>query len=160
MRQALVLTLALMAVVALGCGDGSGLAGTYTLDKGKMKELMQKSQGGTEMESALEGVPAEAREAMGGMMDQMVQALENMEVELVVSADGTFTGTSSMMGQKDTSTGTWTKSGDIVTFVTKHEDGQGSDEPDSMRARYKDGTLTLIPDEGEQMPFEMVLHKK
>jgi hypothetical protein len=166
MRQTLLLTLVVTSALLVGCGNdsgggaagvisGSGVAGTYVLDAEDMLEKMQKMM----MEQMGDMVKQMPPEQLEEMKKEMAKNAQSMNVEMSVKADNTWTGTAKMGGdKKETSSGTWSKSGDTITFTLTHEDGKEKDEPESIKGVLVDGGIKLKPE--KDMPFDIVLRRK
>lgn len=154
MKRSTVLT-AVLAVLLLGvatlpgCGrsDTAKHAGTWDLDIQVVKDAMAA-------EIAAIDDPEE-REAMEfGMAMIGSGMLDAMEMRLTLNADGTASSTTSMMGESDTVEGTWSAEGDRLT-IEMAQDGKS----DAVSAVVEGDTLELIPPDGEEMPFRMILKR-
>jgi|GEM_PF-4075398 len=150
------LTIAMLGVVLLGagllqaCGKSPelGHAGTWELDIQVVKDAMMAEIG--EIED-----PAERQAMEFGMAMLGSGMLDAMNMTLTLNPDGTASSTTSMMGESDTVHGTWSARGDHLT-IEMTQDG----ESDSISAVVEGDTLELIPPEGEDMPFRMIMRKR
>jgi hypothetical protein len=121
--------LALTMLASCGAGEPAG-TGVYELDAKAMEAQM------------LEGAP----EAAKPMIKKMA---EGMKGTMTLKADGSAEMSMMMpnpMGgeaKEDKTTGTWKLEGDKMTIVAK-EDGKD----DARTLTYKDGTLTLVEQQG------------
>ena len=157
MRQALVLTLALVAIAVAGCGGdsaGSGVAGTYTLDADDFMATMEKMML-EQMGPMLAQLPPEQLEKM---KKEMKENAGNAKADLVVSDDGTYTMTAVMQGETDINAGTWKKEGDLITFLQTTENGKPKEDAKPITVTQKDGALSFKPD--PDAPFEITMNRK
>ncbi|MFI4854282.1 MAG: hypothetical protein ACIAQF_04790 [Phycisphaerales bacterium JB065] len=129
-----------------GCGSSSAKAvGTYELDKEAMKAAVQAEVDQTE----------DPMEKMGKSM--MLGMLDSLSMTFELKADGTFDGTSTMMGETDTVKGNWSLKGSTITFKMSETD---PGDPEEMTGTLSGGTITLIPPDDEDAPFNLIFHKK
>ena len=128
-RNILGVLLSFVLVTVVGCGGGSSFEGEWSIDKAAMKEIMVAG-----MEKETQGQSEEAKKMM---MDMVTPMVENMQMDLVLNNDGTFTVTSVMMGQTDTVTGKWTESGGTISML---EDGNADKK---ATAKIEDGKLMV-----------------
>lgn len=146
-----VLTALLLGAATLqGCGkpDTASHAGTWDLDIEVVKEAMAAEIAAIE--------DPEERQAMEFGMEMIgAGMLDAMEMTLTLNADGTASSTTSMMGETETVGGTWSAEGNHLT-IEMVQDG----ESDAVAALVEGDTLELIPPEGEDMPFRMILHRR
>ncbi len=133
-RNILGVLLSFVLVTLVGCGGGSSFEGEWSIDKAAMKEIMVAS-----MEKEAEGQPEEAKKFMLDMANTMV---ENMQMDLSLKSDGTFTVTSVMMDQTDTVKGKWTESGGTISML---EDGN----PDKKATAKIEGGKLMVSFQGE-----------
>jgi hypothetical protein len=152
----LLLPLAVLAALLLGaatlqgCGqpEVSRHAGTWDLDTQVVKDAMLAEIASIENE--------EERQAMElGMAMMGAELIDAMNMTLVLSPDGTASSTTSIMGESETVYGSWSASGDMLT-IQMEQDGQS----EAVAARVSGDTLELLPPEGEEMPFRMVMRKR
>jgi hypothetical protein len=152
----LLLPLAVLAALLLGaatlqgCGqpEVSRHAGTWDLDTQVVKDAMLAEIASIENE--------EERQAMElGMAMMGAELIDAMNMTLVLSPDGTASSTTSIMGESETVYGSWSASGDMLT-IEMEQDGQS----EAVAARVSGDTLELLPPEGEEMPFRMVMRKR
>jgi len=147
-----VLAAAVLAVAPLqGCGKPaptSAHAGTWELDIQVVKDAM--------LAEIAEIDDPEEREAMEfGMAMIGSGMLDAMEMTLKLNADGTASSTTSMMGESETVSGTWSARGNQLT-IEMAQDG----ESEAVSAVVEGDTLELIPPEGEDMPFRMIMRRR
>lgn len=114
-RTTLALILSALTLLLVGCG-GSSFEGDWTIDSKELEKIILAS-----VEKDSEGETEETKKMMLEMAGSMAEAIK---VNLSLKADGTFTATSGMMDQTETTTGTWTESGGTITMV---EDADASD---------------------------------
>ena len=138
-----LIALLLLVVVQSGCSGEADISGTYDLDKAAVKAAME-----AEMKAKGEDKDPMAAFAMG--------MIESMNVSMTLNADGTASMQMSMMGEAQTASGTWTRSGKSIT-VTMAEPGE---TPTPANGTIDGDTITLKPPEGQDMPFDMVFKKK
>jgi hypothetical protein len=134
-----------------GCGQeaaSSSHAGVWELDIQVVKDAMM-----AEIEAMEDSAEREAMELGMAMIGSGM--LDTMSMVLVLNPDGTASSTSTMMGESDTVHGTWSAKGDLLT-IEMTEGG----ESDSVSALVDDDTLELLPPEGEEMPFRMIMRKR
>ena len=150
-------SLAVLAAVALaaaslaGCGKSpdAKYAGTWELDKEVIMEAMMA-------EIAAVEDPAERQMMEMGMAMMGASMLDTMSMTLTLNADGTVTSTTHMMGESDTVHGRWSSRGRTVTIEVT-QDG----ETESITAEFDgDAALEVIPPEGEDVPFRMVMRRQ
>ena len=154
MKRLTVLTAVLAALLLVtgslpGCArpDTAKYAGTWDLDIQVVKDAMAA-------EIAAIDDPEE-REAMEfGMAMIGSGMLDAMAMRLTLNADGTASSTTSMMGESDTVEGTWTADGNRLT-IEMVQDG----ESDAVSAVVEGDTLELLPPDGEEMPFRMIMKR-
>jgi hypothetical protein len=146
-----VLAALLFSAAALqGCGqpEVSRHAGTWDLDTQVVKDAMLAEIASIENE--------EERQAMEmGMAMMGAELIDAMNMTLVLAPDGTASSTTSIMGESETVYGSWSASGDMLT-IQMEQDGQS----EAVAARVSGDTLELLPPEGEEMPFRMVMRKR
>jgi hypothetical protein len=151
LAMAMLLSIFLIAAPIQGCGQQatpSAHAGTWELDIQVVKDAM--------MAEIAEMEDSEEREAMElGMAMIGAGMLDTMSMVLRLNPDGTASSTSTMMGESDTVHGSWSAEGDRLT-IQMTQDG----ESDSVSAVVEDDTLELLPPEGEEMPFRMIMRKR
>lgn len=147
--MAVLTTLLLWAATLQGCGkpETASHAGTWDLDIQVVKDAMAA-------EIAAIDDPEE-REAMEfGMAMIGSGMLDAMEMRLTLNADGTASSTTSMMGESDTVEGTWSAAGNHLT-IEMVQNGKS----DAVSAVVEGDTLELIPPDGEEMPFRMIMKR-
>lgn len=146
-----VLTALLLGAATLqGCGkrDTAGHAGTWDLDIEVVKDAMAAEIAAIE--------DPEERQAMEFGMEMIgAGMLDAMQMTLTLNVDGTASSTTSMMGETETVDGTWSAQGNRLT-IEMVQDG----ESESVAALVEGDTLELIPPEGEDMPFRMIMHRR
>lgn len=144
-----VLLLAMLCLAALsGCGQTmADVAGVYELDKEAIKAAAKAEmdkQSGDEQGMA----------ALGSAM--VLGMIEQMTMTLTLNADGTASMLMRGMGDEDTSTGTWSLEG---TTISISMDARGGG-PDDASGTVDGDTITFIPPDDEDMPFNLVFKKK
>jgi hypothetical protein len=141
-----MLSLSLLA----GCGKSQEArhAGTWELDKEVVKEAMLA-------EIAAVEDPAQREIMELGMAMIGVGMLEAMDMTLTLHADGTAESTTVIMGEIETVRGQWSARGNELR-IEMNEDGQ----TDGVEARVDGDVLELLPSEGEDMPFRMVMRRR
>ena len=88
---------------------------------------------------------------IAGMPEEMAKMMEAMKPGvLTLKADGTWSVEMSMMGQTDTSSGTWKMEGGDIVMTATDENGEPRKEPDTKRGPYKDGAFSITMEEGGQ----------
>lgn len=133
-----------------GCGQSaeSKHAGTYELDKAVIMKDMEATI------AAIED-PAERQGMEMGMAMMGSGMLDSMQMSITLNPDGSASSTSTMMGETETVTGTWSAHGDQV-MIEMEQDGQ----TEAVSAKISGDMLELIPPEDEDIPFRMVLKKQ
>ncbi len=125
-----------------------GPVGTWQLDNQVVKDAMMADIAAIE--------DPEERQAMElGMAMLGAGMIDEMSMILSLNADGTASSTTSMMGDSETVHGSWTASGNMLT-IEMEQDGQS----DAVAARVDGDTLELIPPEGEELPFRMIMRRR
>jgi hypothetical protein len=141
-------TLAVVALLAglVACGGkGGGVAGTYVVDRAQLKKDFR--------EQILQNVPAENRKEAEAMFDeQMDKQLDQMNVQVTLKSDGTYTAEMSGPNNKESDSGTWKLDGKTLTFTSTDKDSNKT-----KTATYEDGKIHLTD---ESVPFPMLLVKK
>lgn len=133
-----------------GCGQApeEAHAGTWELDIQVVKDAMAAEIAAIE--------DPEERQAMEfGMAMIGSGMLDEMEMTLTLKADGTASSTTSMMGESETVYGTWSARGKDLTIEMVQDN-----ESDAVAAVVEGDTLELIPPEGEEMPFRMIMRRR
>ena len=115
MKRILGLTpvLSAMLLIFLNCGGSPSVTGKWSLDSAGMKEavLGEKTAGLSEAERK----EMESNPMFKGMLDMFDKIKVNMELE----ADGTCSGTTTMMNKTESTSGTWKMEGDILSVTMK-----------------------------------------
>ena len=134
-----------------GCGkaEESRHAGTYELDKAVIMESIAGEIAAIENPEEREAMEMGLAMVGSGMLDMM-------RLTVTLTADGTASSTTSMMGESETVSGTWVARGDAVTITMIEADG-GSEPVNGM---ITGDTLELFPPEDEALPFRMVLRRQ
>lgn len=153
-----VLVVSLLALIA-AVPAVAGIPGQYTLDKSDLKErvmaLMQeemaKQHGGE--------VPDAMLQQFKPMIEtQAAQQAEQIQLDLEVRSDGSFTVTFASGGEPTTETGTWAADGDTITFTLPPEEGANDPASRTKMAVYQDDNIVMKA--SEDTPFDMVLKPK
>lgn len=150
MKKILTTILTALALTFLaGCSAGEPAGtGVYELDKTSLEAEMMKA-----MPEAMR-----SNEQAKNMMKKMVEQMQGtMTLKADGSAEMSMTMPNPMGGEAkaDKTTGTWKLEGDKMTIGAKDEDGK----EDVRDLTYKDGTLTLIEEQGGQK-MTMTFRKK
>jgi hypothetical protein len=133
----------LCLLLATGCeSEMESAAGTYAMDKEGVKESV-KAKGESDGASSQE-------------IDMALAMIDGMTMQLTLNADGTASTSTSMMGQSQSTSGTWTISGGDVTVSMKDEDGQSQ----SITGKLEGESLEMDPPPGSDMPFKLVFRKQ
>lgn len=136
------------AVQAPASAARVGPVGTWQLDNQVVKDAMMADIAAIE--------DPEERQAMElGMAMMGAGMIDEMSMVLALNADGSASSTTSMMGESETVHGSWTASGAMLT-IEMAQDGQS----DAVAARIDGDTLELIPPEGEELPFRMIMRRR
>lgn len=147
--------MAVLAATLLGAGMLSGCgksptdthAGTWELDIQVVKDAMAAEIAAIEDPDEREAMEFGMAMIGSGMLDEM-------EMVLTLNADGTASSTTSMMGQSETVAGTWSARGDRLT-IEMAQNGKS----EAVAAVVEGDTLELIPPDGEEMPFRMIMKR-
>ncbi len=125
-------------------GGGGGPEGKYNIDRDHLEKAA--------MEQAKKEMP-EGMEMPPEMMTMMKQMLAKFTIEVDVQSGGNWVVKGNAGdGDKLDETGTWTISGDQITFTTTKKDGK--EHKSSKTGTYKNGVIMLKPDaEGPEMRF-------
>jgi hypothetical protein len=145
----LVLGLLSLALLA-GCGKSQDArhVGAWELDKEIVKEAMLA-------EIAAVEDPAQREVMEMGMAMIGAAMLDAMDMTLTLNADGTAVSTTVIMGETETVRGRWSARGDTVRIEMT---GEGQTE--GVEVRVDGDVLELLPPEGEDMPFRMVMRRR
>ncbi len=65
-----------------------------------------------------------------------------MEGQIILDSGGTFTSTTTVMGVENTTKGTWSLDGEMLSIETTHEGGRSLDTPRKATATLTDGKIT------------------
>lgn len=146
-RVATALMLSLLTLVLVGCG-GSSFEGDWSVDNAALKAEMLAT-----MEKEAEGETDEMKKMMQEMATGMADAIK---MNLSLKADKTFVVTTEVMGQTDTTTGTWSAEGGTLTMTEEN------DATMQVTGTLEDGKLMLsFPSEtGGPERLPMVRAKK
>jgi hypothetical protein len=148
--MAMLAAVLLLAGGLQACGKSPTMthAGTWELDIQVVKDAM-------EAEIARIEDPEERQAMELGMAMIGAGMLDAMNMTLVLNPDGTASSTTSLLDESQTVHGTWSQDGDNLT-IRMTEDEQ----TDSVSAVVTGDTLELLPPEGEDMPFRMIMRKR
>lgn len=165
MKQILRFSIAAATALTLtACGGGEGgtsdsgtsssapkvtaadFTGNWQLDKESMRDIMLAA-----MESELP--PEATEEQKQAMRDMAAPMIENMRINLSINEDKTFSVDTQMMGQPDTTTGTWTLENGVLT-MTDSEEGEGSGP---AFGKLEDGKLVIDFPNEEGGPEQLVM---
>jgi hypothetical protein len=148
--MAMLAAVMLLAGGLQACGKSQTMthAGTWELDIQVVKDAM-------EAEIAQIEDPEERQAMELGMAMIGAGMLDAMSMTLVLNPDGTASSTTSLMDESQTVQGTWSQDGDsLIILMTEGE------QSDSVSAVVDGDTLELLPPEGEEMPFRMIMRKR
>ena len=148
--MAMLAAVMLLAGGLQACGKSPTMthAGTWELDIQVVKDAM-------EAEIARIEDPEERQAMELGMAMIGAGMLDAMNMTLVLNPDGTASSTTRLMDESQTVHGTWSQDGDSLTIrMTEGE------QTDSVSAVVTGDTLELLPPEGEDMPFRMIMRKR
>ena len=149
-RMAMLALCMLSLSLPAGCGKSQEArhAGTWELDKEIVKEAMLA-------EIAAVEDPAQREVMELGMAMMGAAMLDSMDMTLTLNADGTAESTTVIMGETETVRGRWSASGNNLR-IEMTEEGQ----TDGIEARVDGDVLELLPPEGEDMPFPLVMRRR
>lgn len=140
----------------IGCGNSDPVLGNWEIDtkamESQFEELNKDSEAGASSDSPddFDDLMGNMGDAMGDMLEkQMQEAILQMQIDLVVNADGTFVVTTGWDDNHEVTNGSWTRSGSSYAF--------NSDEGDSATATLDGDTLVLDSDDE---PFNLHLKRK
>jgi hypothetical protein len=148
--MAMLAAVMLLAGGLQACGKSQTMthAGTWELDIQVVKDAM-------EAEIAQIEDPEERQAMELGMAMIGAGMLDAMSMTLVLNPDGTASSTTSLLDESQTVHGTWSQDGDsLIILMTEGE------QSDSVSAVVDGDTLELLPPEGEEMPFRMIMRKR
>lgn len=117
-------------------------AGTWELDRDAIREAMQLE---------IDQIEDPMEKAGAAMMMGMIDA---MSMVIVLRPDGTCTGTMTMMGETDESTGTWAVSGNVITISMLNDDGEMEEMSGPL-----EGDMFELVDSAEESPMRMVFRR-
>jgi len=154
-RLTLCVSILFVSILALsvgalpGCGSSetesatSSAAGSWELDREVIRAAMQLE---------IDQIEDPMEKAGAGMMLSM---LENLSMTIDLNPDGTCTGTMTMMGDTDESTGTWTLNDGVITITMVNADG----EPEAMTGTLR-GDRFELHDIDENSSMKMVFRRR
>lgn len=148
--MAMLVAAMLLAGGLQACGKSPAMkhAGTWELDIQVVKDAMEAEIAGIE--------DPDERQAMElGMAMIGAGMLDAMNMTLVLKADGTASSTTRLMDESQTVHGTWSQDGDSLTIRMTDDE-----QSDTVSAVVDGDTLELLPPEGEDMPFRMIMRKR
>jgi hypothetical protein len=123
------LTLTFALLLATGCNSGKVTdAGRYLADRQQFGTMIADKM----IETGK--APAEAR-------PMLIEKLKSCDFDLRLAADGTFTAAQTVLAERRTYKGTWTKSG--TSFVLNQTHDNGRELEDRMAGTLIDGKLDL-----------------
>ena len=125
-----------------------GPVGTWQLDNQVVKDAMMADIAAIEDPEERQAMELGMAMMGAGMIDEMVMIL-------ALEADGSASSTTSMMGDSETVHGQWATSGDML-IIEMEQDGAS----EAIAARIDGDTLELIPPEGEELPFRMIMRRR
>ncbi|RNC82577.1 MAG: hypothetical protein ED559_12610 [Phycisphaera sp.] len=166
MKQILRISIAAaMAMTLTACGGGEGgtsdsgtsssapkvtaadFTGSWQVDKESMRDIML---------AAIEAeAPPEATEEQKQMMRNMAEPMiEGMSINLSINEDKTFSVDMQMMGESESTTGTWTLDNGVITMTENTEEGENSDP---ATGKLEDGKLMLDFPGEEGGPDQLIM---
>lgn len=139
----------LLTALLAACGDGpadsqDALAGTYRVDKQHYRALLHEEL--TLKEGQTLEQPA---------LHSLELYLEQMQIDLVLLADGTWTLKGNLAAEALDDRGTWTIVGDEIRFRFTHQNGQPAHKTVTGR-READGAVFVQPSAEMSGPFRML----
>ena len=137
MKQLLASALFSLGLVLVGCSSSSSPVGTYTVDVDSMAKMAADDSKGKVT------------------LDDAKKMMASMKIELELKADNTFIVNMTMpmgMGSQK-SEGTWKMDGGDVAFTTVTEDGKKKAAPETKKASFKGGMLTM-EDKGQKITMK------
>jgi hypothetical protein len=126
----------------------AGPVGTWQLDNQVVKDAMMADIAAIEDPEERQAMELGMAMMGAGMIDEMVMIL-------ALEPDGSASSTTSMMGDSETVHGKWSTSGEML-IIEMEQDGAS----EAIAARIDGDTLELIPPEGEEMPFRMIMRRR
>ena len=133
------------------CGKTNTAAGTYSISAISMGDITWTAAQYAEKKDAVDLTEPEEDFKM------YAQYMFESETTFELKDDNTFSTTSTLLGETETQTGTWTQDGNKVTLTFDLEEGET--EADVQEATYSNGTLTLSNDMGDDFVMTVVLSK-
>ena len=133
------------------CGKTNTAAGTYSISAISMGDITWTAAQYAEKKDAVDLTEDEEDFKM------YAQFMFESETTFELKDDNTFSTTSTLLGETETQTGTWTQDGNKVTLTFDLEEGET--EADVQEATYSNGTLTLSNDMGDDLVMTVVLSK-
>lgn len=135
------------------------LAGLSEEEKAGMKEMIM-AQTPAEHRDLVEAYLRSPAEAKALLEKKAREQFGNIQATVEIKNDKTYTGRFTMGSEKEESTGTWSASGDQITFTPKTKDGKPVEGDD---AKPKTGTVkgdTLTAKDDEEGPTMTLRRKK
>jgi len=141
--------LCLLVGLLSACGDTAeepqrGMAGTYLVDKENYRQLLMVE---VEINQGPEAVRPDLA-SIGLFMEQL-------QLDLILKADGSWTLRGSLGMQVVDDAGTWTISGDEIAFRFTQQQGRPTDKT-VVGTRAADGVLLVRTSPDQLGPFRMV----
>ena len=133
------------------CCKTNTAAGTYSISAISMGDITWTAAQYAEKKDAVDLTEEEEDFKM------YAQYMFESETTFELKDDNTFSTTSTLLGETETQTGTWTQDGNKVTLTFDLEEGET--EADVQEATYSNGTLTLSNDMGDDFVMTVVLSK-
>lgn len=149
LRQLLIILLSLSllsaATLLSACSPSpeSKVAGDYSIDKQATRADLQNRIDSIENEET----------KIGAQM--MLAMIDTFDWTLTLNEDMTASGTTALMGQTTTATGTWSLDGDAIT-ISMAEPGQS---PELARGTVRDDLIILSPPEGNNMDMTLTFRR-
>ncbi|GAB5497158.1 MAG: hypothetical protein Phyf2KO_22380 [Phycisphaerales bacterium] len=127
--------------------SASDFTGSWQVDKDSMRDIML---------AAIEAeAPPEATEEQKQMMrDMAAPMIEGMSINLSINEDETFSVDMQMMGETETTTGTWSLDNGVITMTETAEEGESNDP---ATGKLEDGKLVLDFPGEEGGPEQLIM---
>ena len=161
MVKSLAVLIALSCIAVAGCGEAGpgsesdpGIAGTYSVDRDAFRSVFLE-QARQDYLNRPGGLTEENEAHLRATVDA---AVDSMQLDMVLSADGSFELNQIMLGKPQKLEGTWKQDGDAVVFTATKKDGVVQKKPGLKRASLKGGVLHMRRDPAQ--PFEFVMRRK
>lgn len=133
------------------------IPGTYIVDAAGMEQAaIATIRQEIEKKEAPQETKNQELSQLEAMVPQIRLMIDQMKIELVLVADGTFKASGAVGEETMVSSGTWRLGDKKITFVTTSENGKDLEKPSEVIADYDNGVLRLKPHERSPLVFVMV----